>query len=96
MAMIVADFTGGEAEELRRAMGFKRSEERMSDIETRLRSGMEKKGITGETQDTIVQRHHVFRAVRISRIARRQLRSARLCQRLSQMPLSGRVHRGAC
>lgn len=42
MAMLVADFTGGEAEELRRAMGFKRSEERMKDIETRLRSGMDK------------------------------------------------------
>jgi error-prone DNA polymerase len=54
MAMLVADFTGGEAEELRRAMGFKRSEERMIDIEARLRSGMEKKGIIGEVQDTIV------------------------------------------
>jgi error-prone DNA polymerase len=54
MAMIVADFTGGEAEELRRAMGFKRSEERMIDIDARLRSGMAKKGITGEVQDTIV------------------------------------------
>ena len=55
MAMIVANFTGGEAEELRRAMGFKRSEKRMSDIEVRLRKGMETNGITGETQDTIVQ-----------------------------------------
>src|SRR6185312_1354504 len=55
MAMIAADFTGGEAEELRRAMGFKRSEERMVAIEKRLRAGMEKKGITGEVQDTIVQ-----------------------------------------
>ncbi len=55
MAMIVADFTGGEAEELRRAMGFKRSEERMIDIGARLRSGMEKKGITGEVQNTIAQ-----------------------------------------
>ena len=54
MAMLVADFTGGEAEELRRAMGFKRSEERMIDIEARLRSGMEKKGIIGEVQNTIV------------------------------------------
>lgn len=55
MAMTVADFTGGEAEELRRAMGFKRSEERMKDIDTRLRSGMTKKGIEGEVQDTIVK-----------------------------------------
>src|SRR6202044_1994561 len=42
-------------EELRRAMGFKRSEKRMKDIEQKLRRGMEKKGITGEVQDTIVQ-----------------------------------------
>ena len=33
MAMAVAGFTGGEAEELRRAMGFKRSVERMAKIE---------------------------------------------------------------
>ena len=38
MAMTVAGFTGGEAEELRRAMGFKRSEKRMRDIEVRLRA----------------------------------------------------------
>ncbi len=55
MAMIVANFTGGEAEELRRAMGFKRSEERMREIETRLRAGMEANGIGGRTQDAIVQ-----------------------------------------
>jgi error-prone DNA polymerase len=55
MAMIVADFTGGEAEELRRAMGFKRSEARMKEIETKLRAGMEHKGITGAAQDQIVQ-----------------------------------------
>ena len=55
MAMIVAGFTGGEAEDLRRAMGFKRSEARMREIETRLRSGMTSNGITGKQQDTIVQ-----------------------------------------
>lgn len=55
MAMIVANFTGGEAEELRRAMGFKRSEQRMQEIELRLRSGMEKNGIHGPQQDAIVQ-----------------------------------------
>ena len=54
MAMLIADFTGGEAEELRRAMGFKRSEERMKDIETRLRAGMSKKGIDSVAQDAIV------------------------------------------
>src|SRR5438067_12729263 len=55
MAMLAAGFTGGEAEELRRAMGFKRSEKRMRDIEVRLRAGMEKNGITGETQESIVR-----------------------------------------
>jgi error-prone DNA polymerase len=54
IAMTAANFTGGEAEELRRAMGFKRSRERMKAIEGRLRDGMAKNGITGETQDTIV------------------------------------------
>ena len=55
MAMIAAGFSGGEAEELRRAFGFKRPEHRMSDIEKKLRAGMERTGITGETQDKIVQ-----------------------------------------
>ncbi len=55
MAMIAANFTGGEAEELRRAMGFKRSEKRMKDIEVRLRRGMAENGIFGETQDKIIQ-----------------------------------------
>ena len=55
MAMIAAGFTGGEAEELRRAMGFKRSEKRMKDIEVRLRAGMNKNGITGDAQEAIVR-----------------------------------------
>jgi error-prone DNA polymerase len=55
MAMICAGFSGGEAEELRRAMGFKRSEARMREIEVKLRRGMSQNGITGKTQDEIVQ-----------------------------------------
>src|ERR1700758_2451189 len=55
MAMIVAGFTGGEAEELRRAMGFKRSEKRMQEIEVKLRAGMDRNGITGKAQEDIVQ-----------------------------------------
>ena len=55
IAMTVAGFTGGEAEELRRAMGFKRSEKRMKAIEQRLREGMSARGIERETQDTIVR-----------------------------------------
>jgi error-prone DNA polymerase len=55
MAMAAAGFTGGEAEELRRAMGFKRSVEKMQGIETRLRQGMAERGIHGAVQDQIVQ-----------------------------------------
>jgi error-prone DNA polymerase len=55
IAMVAANFTGGEAEELRRAMGFKRSMERMADIEKRLRDGMTKNGIGAAAQDQIVR-----------------------------------------
>ncbi|MBM3779641.1 MAG: DNA polymerase III subunit alpha [Acidimicrobiia bacterium] len=54
MAMVAAGFTGGQAEELRRAMGFKRSERRMREIEVQLRAGMAERGITGPTADRIV------------------------------------------
>ena len=54
MAMIAAGFTGGEAEELRRAFGFKRSELRMRDIEVKLRAGMEHNRIAPEAQQQIV------------------------------------------
>jgi error-prone DNA polymerase len=55
MAMIVAGFTGGQAEELRRAMGFKRSEKRMQEIETCLREGMTRNAIATDVQDLIVR-----------------------------------------
>ncbi len=55
MAMVLAGFTGGEAEELRRAMGFKRSVARMNEIETKLRAGMAARGISGQTADDIVR-----------------------------------------
>ncbi len=55
IAMTVAGFSGGEAEELRRAMGFKRSLERMRAIEARLRQGMAERGITGDTAEQIVR-----------------------------------------
>jgi error-prone DNA polymerase len=54
MAMAVAGFTGGQAEDLRRAMGFKRSEKRMKQLEGLLREGMAKHGILGEVADKIV------------------------------------------
>jgi error-prone DNA polymerase len=55
MAMTVASFSGAEAEELRRAVGMRRSMQRMKDLEGRLRSGMAHNGIGPEAQDNIVQ-----------------------------------------
>jgi error-prone DNA polymerase len=54
IAMSAAGFSGGEAEELRRAMGFKRSTERMIKIEERLRKGMRAQGFSKEAEDQIV------------------------------------------
>src|SRR5205085_9321496 len=47
--------SGGEAEELRRAFGFKRSEARMKEVEVKLRQGMTRNGISPKAQDEIVQ-----------------------------------------
>jgi error-prone DNA polymerase len=55
MAMIAAGFSGGEAEELRRALGFKRSQARMREIEAKLRRGMERNGIPAAAQELIVK-----------------------------------------
>ena len=55
MAMTVADFTGAEAEELRRAVGMRRSWQRMEQLEVKLRSGMTKNGLDLAAQDNIIQ-----------------------------------------
>jgi len=55
MAMTVASFSGAEAEELRRAVGMRRSMQRMKDLEGRLRAGMTRNGIKPDAQDNIVQ-----------------------------------------
>ncbi len=55
IAMTVANFTGAEAEELRRAVGMRRSWQRMKDLEVKLRRGMTENGLAAKTQDEIVQ-----------------------------------------
>ncbi len=45
MAMVMADFSGSEAEELRRALGFHRSHERMRRVEAKLRRALEDRGV---------------------------------------------------
>jgi error-prone DNA polymerase len=55
IAMIMADFSGNEAEELRRALSFHRSEERMRKVSLKLRAAMERKGIAPDKIDKIIQ-----------------------------------------
>jgi error-prone DNA polymerase len=55
MAMTVANFSGAEAEELRRAVGMRRSWERMKNLEGKLRAGMTANGLDPTTQANIIQ-----------------------------------------
>jgi error-prone DNA polymerase len=55
MGMVAAGLTGGEAEELRRAFGFRRSRARMQAIEAKLRAGIARNGITGPAAEEIVR-----------------------------------------
>ena len=67
----------------------------MKDIEVKAARGDgEATALRGKTQDTIVQVDHFVCAVWISGIARGQFRSAGVCQRLFEVPLSGGVHGG--
>src|SRR5260370_21037385 len=51
IAMIMADFSGNEAEELRRALSFHRSEERMQKVSVKLRAAMERKCVAPDRID---------------------------------------------
>ena len=55
MAMVVGNFSGAEAEELRKAVGMRRSWKRMDELMVKLRLGMTQNAIGVETQDLIVQ-----------------------------------------
>ena len=55
IAMVMADFSGDEAEELRRALSFHRSEERMNKVSVKLRAAMERKGVAPDTIEKIIQ-----------------------------------------
>ncbi|PYI46143.1 MAG: error-prone DNA polymerase, partial [Verrucomicrobia bacterium] len=55
IAMVMADFSGDEAEELRRALSFHRSEERMNKVSVKLRAAMEGKGVVPDKIEKIIQ-----------------------------------------
>ena len=55
IAMVMADFSGNEAEELRRALSFHRSEERMQKVSVKLRAAMERKSVAPDKIEKIIQ-----------------------------------------
>ncbi|WP_375480209.1 error-prone DNA polymerase [uncultured Jatrophihabitans sp.] len=62
IAVAVADFTPAEADQLRRAMGSKRSRDRIDAMRIRLFDGMAANGITGEAAETIYDKIQAFAA----------------------------------
>ena len=92
MAMVVASFTGAEAEELRRAVGMRRSMQRMRDLEGRLRAGMTRNGIGPARAGQHRSGHLIVRDVWISGIPCRQLRAycIRVCVFEGSLP--GSIH----
>ena len=54
IAMVIANFTGGEAEELRRALGSRRSADKMRALEVKLRAGMDANGVGAKAQEEII------------------------------------------
>ncbi|HEY4258396.1 MAG TPA: error-prone DNA polymerase [Candidatus Udaeobacter sp.] len=55
IAMVMADFSGDEAEELRRALSFHRSEERMNKVCAKLRAAMKRKDVAPDKIEKIIQ-----------------------------------------
>src|SRR6478672_4152935 len=55
IAMIMANFSGDEAEELRRALSFHRSQERMNKVSVKLRAAMQKNNVAPDAIEKILQ-----------------------------------------
>jgi error-prone DNA polymerase len=60
MAIDVAGFSPAESDQLRQAMGSKRSHQRMEGLRTRLLQGMAERGITGEIAEQIYDKLAAF------------------------------------
>ena len=60
MAVDAAGFTAAEADQLRQAMGAKRSVERMEQLRGRLYQGMAERGITGKVADQVYEQLAAF------------------------------------
>ncbi len=55
IAMVMADFSGDEAEELRKALSFHRSDEKMARAKAKLLAAMQRKGVKPEAAERIAK-----------------------------------------
>ena len=94
MAIMIAGFTPGEADQLRQAMASKRSKERMERIRQRLYDGMAERGVVGDTADHDVGQALRVRQLRLPREPLGELRLPRVRELVAQAVLPGGVLRG--
>ena len=92
LAMVAADYTPGEADQLRRDMAAWRKTGRIERHRERLVSRMTAKGIEDEFARARVRADPRLRRVRLSREPRRQLRADRLRDRVDAPAPPRRVH----
>src|SRR5699024_3590846 len=69
IAIDVASFTAAEADRLRRAMGSKRSIERMEELRERLLAGMRANGGEGDGAEQVCDPHKALASLRLPRLA---------------------------
>ena len=91
LAVDCAGFTAAEADQLRQAMGSKRSQARMARMRERLMAGMAERGITGDTAEEIYTKLRSVLELRLPREPLGELRLPRVFELVDQVPLSRRV-----
>jgi hypothetical protein len=95
MAIDVAGFTPAESDELRQAMGSKRSARRMERLKERLYAGHGRAGDHRRRRRRAVHEDEGVRQLRLPRVALGELRLPRVRLVVDQVPRAGGVLRGA-
>ena len=96
IAIDAAGFTPGEADQLRQAMGSKRSKARMAAMRERLIDGMAERGIVGETAEEIATKLEAFARLRLPREPLGELRLPRVLQLVAEAATTRPSSRARC
>jgi error-prone DNA polymerase len=94
LAMVAAGFSGGEADQLRRAITNWGRNSKLLTFEQKLTEGMLQRAATARITPAPVRPDQGLRRLRLSRVALGELRPARLRLRLAEVPSPGGVLRG--